>query len=153
MWWQIDLLATIRSQSNTTSWHWHEALTSWRCTDMEHWLTWRLMLSHVWCEGPGLAPAWSHSIISPPRLSRVLSLNLNCQEVEQSVERRISGAVWNTKCDGCTHLLKVGSQSFNEKHLRTWCFEFRLGVYAMRLTWTLKALIKIMKWDCFLSTK
>lgn len=106
---------------DNTSWHWHEALT---CE-----LVW-----HVWSEGPSLAPAPSQSTISPPRLSRVLSLNLDCQE--QSVERRISGAVSNTKCDGCTHLLKVGSQSLNEKHLRTrWCFEFRLRVYAMRLTW------------------
>ena len=36
-----------------------------------------------------LLTAWSQSIISPPRLSRVLSLNLDCQESEQSLERRI----------------------------------------------------------------
>ena len=45
------------------------------------------MLSHVM--SALLLTAWSQSIMSPPRLSRVLSLNLDCQESEQSLERRI----------------------------------------------------------------
>ena len=45
------------------------------------------MLSHVMAAL--LLTAWSQSIISPPRLSRVLSLNLDCQESEQSLEKRI----------------------------------------------------------------
>ena len=45
------------------------------------------MLSHVM--SPLVLTAWSQSIMSPPRLSRVLSLNLDCQESEQSSERRI----------------------------------------------------------------
>ena len=45
------------------------------------------MLSHVM--SALLLTAWSQSIMSPPRLSRVLSLNLDCQESEQSLERNI----------------------------------------------------------------
>ena len=45
------------------------------------------MLSHVM--SALVLTAWSQSIMSPPRLSRVLSLNLDCQESEQSLERRI----------------------------------------------------------------